>query len=232
MAKSIRDELNVLERMTLLAGRPGTGKTSLALWRAAKEIVERRRPVLILTSIDGMDVKCASGLLERYIGQECGHRSMDYSAEMMSLCKFTRLPEESGSDALIDSIQNAAMAELIILDYIQGFVPHKSTLVEQGMEYDRFFSALRRCVVHTGKSLLMLSTVSRRVDQRQDQHPRLGDIQFFSSVEPYVNTFVLTAADWDGTPRPTIFAEIRRKPWLDRQMLFAEMDPKTQLIDI
>ena len=178
-------------QLILLAGRPGIGKTSMALQIAAHAAGTEGRPVA-LVSLE-MD-RCE--LTERVLCVEGGvPASLPESAVRTMLAAAGRVSEwpvavADGSTATVGQIRafvavvraRHGSVGLIVVDYLQLVRARnrRGTLYEQVCEVSRDLKLLARDM---DAPVLALSQLSRKVEDRDSGRPKLSDLRDSGSLE-------------------------------------------------
>jgi replicative DNA helicase len=186
--------------LIILASRPSMGKTSLALNIAANVAIEAKIPVGIFSLEMSSDQ-----LIDRLIASYANVDMYKLRTGMLSAegedNDFTRIQHAMGllsemplyvdDDASINVLQMRAMARrlqaekglgLIIIDYLQLMQPTNpnSSPVQQVTEISRSLKILAR---ELNIPVLALSQLSRAVESRIPQIPRLADLRESGALE-------------------------------------------------
>ncbi len=182
----------------LLASRPSMGKTSLALNIASNVATKEKTPVGIfslemskdqltdrlLASMSNVDLwKLRTGRLST--------DSDDFTRIQDSMGLLSEAPIYVDDAAAPNIVQMKAMARrlqarhglgLIIVDYLQLMQPRSdsTSIVQQVTEISRSLKAMAR---ELDVPVLALSQLSRAVEQRIPQIPRLADLRESGSLE-------------------------------------------------
>jgi len=187
--------------LIILASRPSMGKTSLAMDFARHVAVHEKLPVGIFSLEMSMDQ-----IIDRLIAGESnvdlwkirtGHLSdsgedNDFDRIREALGVLNEAPIYIDDAAITNVLQMRAMARrlqaekglgLLIIDYLQLIEPKKTnedSIVRQITDISRSLKALAKemCV-----PVLALSQLSRAVEQRTPQIPRLADLRESGSLE-------------------------------------------------
>ncbi|MDP3963041.1 MAG: replicative DNA helicase [bacterium] len=195
------DKLSGLQKsdLIILAARPSLGKTSLALNIARHVAVDHKIPVGLFSLEMSSD-----SLVDRLISAEAHVDSWKLRTGRLSVegddNDFERIQQALGTlsdapiyvdDAATPTVtQIRAMARrlqaernlgLIIIDYLQlVHNPNVESMVQQITEISRGLKALAR---ELNVPVLALSQLSRAVENRPDQIPRLSDLRESGSIE-------------------------------------------------
>lgn len=196
--RSLDNILSGLQKsdLIILASRPSLGKSSLALSIARNVAVKEEKPVGIFSLEMSKDQ-----IVDRLIAAQSGVDLWKIRTGMLSEDDFLAIQNALGvlSEApiFIDDVssttvlQMRAMARrlqaehglaLIIIDYLQLIEARNSNLsmVQQVTENSR---ALKSLAKELNVPVLVLSQLSRAVEQRSPQIPRLSDLRESGSIE-------------------------------------------------
>jgi replicative DNA helicase len=186
--------------LIILASRPSMGKTSLAMDFARNVAVHQKLPVGIFSLEMSMDQ-----IIDRLIAGESnvdlwkirtGHLSdsgedNDFDRIREALGTLNEAPVYVDDAAVTNVLQMRAMARrlqaerglgLLIVDYLQLMEPKNSNdpIVRQITEISRSLKGLAK---ELNVPVLALSQLSRAVEQRTPQIPRLSDLRESGSLE-------------------------------------------------
>ena len=186
--------------LIILASRPSLGKSTLALDIARNVAVRKKIPVGIFSLEMSKDQ-----IVDRLIASQAhvdswrlrtGHLSKegeynDYIRIRDALEELSSAPIYIDDTAASNILQIRAMSRrlqadkglgLIIVDYLQLMEPRNPTLsaVQQVTEISRSLKSLAR---ELNVPVLALSQLSRAVEQRTPQRPRLSDLRESGSLE-------------------------------------------------
>ncbi len=200
--KSLDNILSGLQRsdLVILAARPSIGKSSLALDIARNAALKEKIPVGVFSIEMSRDQ-----VIDRFIAAEAnvdlwklrtGNLSEkgepnDFELLQEAIAKLDEAPLHIVDVASPTVIQIRAMARrlqaevnlgLLVVDYIQLIVSTGKTdnLVQQMTEISRGLKALAR---ELNIPILAISQLSRAVEQRPHQIPRLSDLRDSGSIE-------------------------------------------------
>jgi len=186
--------------LIILASRPSMGKTSLALNFAINASIKSKVPVGLFSLEMSVDQ-----LIDRLIASQAnvdlwkirtGHLSdsgenNDFNRIQQALGTLNEAPIFIDDAAITNVLQMRAMARrlqaehglgLLIIDYIQLIEPRNPTesTVRQVTEISRALKGLSR---ELEVPIIALSQLSRAVEQRTPQVPRLADLRDSGSLE-------------------------------------------------
>lgn len=186
--------------LIILASRPSMGKTSLALNIAANVAIQKKQPVGIF-SLEMSNDQLIDRLIATYSNVDLwkirtGRLSSqgednDFSRIQNAMGLLSEAPIYIDDSASSNVLQMRAMARrlqaehglsLIIIDYLQLMQPRNpaSSPVQQITEISRSLKILAR---ELNIPVLALSQLSRAVEQRVPQIPRLADLRESGSLE-------------------------------------------------
>jgi len=208
-----------LDRMThglnrgnliVIAGRPGMGKTSLALNMAHNVAMKEKRPVAVF-SLEMSQQELALRVL-------CAEANVPFSrlrSSHLSNKEWSRIVEvvraDSGAPLFIDDDPNPSLLEigskarrlkqekgldLLIVDYLQ--------LMEAGGKYENRnleIAAISRGFKQLAKELdipvIALSQLSRQPERRGSDHrPQLADLRESGAIEQDADLVMFVYRDW------------------------------------
>lgn len=186
--------------LIILASRPSMGKSSLALDFARHAAVTQKLPVGIFSLEMSMDQ-----VVDRLIASQSGvdlwkirtgtlsskGEDNDFSKIQNALGVLAEAPIFIDDAATSNVLQMRAMARrlqadqglgLLIIDYLQLVEPRNAmeSMVQQVTEISRALKGLSR---ELNVPVLALSQLSRAVEQRSPQIPRLSDLRDSGSLE-------------------------------------------------
>ena len=187
--------------LIILASRPSMGKTSLAMDFARHIAIHQKLPVGIFSLEMSMDQ-----IIDRLIAGESnvdlwkirtGHLSdsgedNDFARIREALGVLNEAPIYIDDAAVTNVLQMRAMARrlqaekglgLLVIDYLQLIEPKKTnedSIVRQITDISRSLKALSK---EMNVPVLALSQLSRAVEQRTPQIPRLADLRESGSLE-------------------------------------------------
>jgi len=186
--------------LIILASRPGIGKSSLALNIALNIAINEKNPVGIF-SLEMSKDQVVDRLIANLANVDLWKLRTGRLSSAGEDNDFTRIQEALGilAEALIyiddaassNILQMRTMARrlqaekglgLIIIDYLQLIEPRnpQDTVVRQLTEISRSLKSLAR---ELNIPVLALSQLSRAVEQRSPQRPRLADLRDSGSLE-------------------------------------------------
>jgi len=186
--------------LIILAARPSFGKSSLALNIAANVAISEKIPVgvfslemskeqvvdRLIASVSGVDLwKIMTGKLKKE-GPENDIEKIDRTMEILKESPIyiddASSPNILQIKAMCRRLQAQKGLGLVIIDYLQLMAPLNTEggLVQQVSENSRGLKALAR---ELNVPVLVLSQLSRAVEQRTPSIPRLADLRQSGSIE-------------------------------------------------
>ena len=196
--KDLDNKLSGLQKtdLIILAARPGMGKTSLALDIARHVAVRANQPVGIFSLEMGKDqladrLIASTGNIEAWHLRTGQLTSDDYSRIQHAMGSLSEAPLYIDDAGSVNILQIRAMARrlqatkglsLLIVDYLQLMEPMNrfASPVQQVTENSR---ALKMLAKELNVPVLVLSQLSRAVESRVPQIPRLSDLRESGAIE-------------------------------------------------
>ena len=196
--RDLDNKLSGLQKtdLVILAARPGMGKTSLALDIARHVAVRENLPVGIFSLEMGKD-QLADRLISSTGNIDAWHirtgqlTSDDYSRIQHAMGSLSDAPlyiDDAGSvnilqiRAMARRLQSTKGLSLLVVDYLQLMEPMNrfASPVQQVTENSR---ALKMLAKELNVPVLVLSQLSRAVESRVPQIPRLSDLRESGAIE-------------------------------------------------
>ena len=181
--------------LIILAGRPGMGKTALALTIARNAAVEYDMPVAFF-SLEMADyqlalrILCAEARLDSHLvrkGKLPKEQWQRLSMQTGRLANAKIYIDDSPVLTMMDIRAKARRAkaehdiQLVIIDYLQLIKGHRAENRQQEItEISRGLKALSKEI---GVPVIALSQLSRAVEGRADHRPQLSDLRESGSLE-------------------------------------------------
>ena len=182
--------------LIIIAARPSLGKTSLALSIARHVGVNEHKPVGIF-SLEMSKEQVVDRLIAAQAGVDLWRMrtgrlsSDDFDSIRDGLNQLSDAPIFIDDAATATVLQMRAMArrlqaqhglDLIIVDYLQLISSHinSDNMVQQVTEISRSLKALAR---ELNVPVIAISQLSRAVESRPDQKPKLSDLRESGSIE-------------------------------------------------
>ena len=196
--KDLDNKLSGLQKgdLVILAARPGMGKTSLALDIARNVAVHENKPVGIFSLEMGKDqitdrLIASTGNIDSWHLRTGQLKDDDYSRIQHAMGILSDAPIYIDDAGSVNILQMRAMARrlqaskglsLLVVDYLQLMQPMNryASPVQQTTENSR---ALKILAKELDVPVLVLSQLSRAVEQRVPQIPRLADLRESGAIE-------------------------------------------------
>jgi replicative DNA helicase len=182
--------------LVILAARPGMGKTSLALDIARNVAVKENKPVGFFSLEMGKDqltdrLIASTGNIDSWHLRTGQLKDDDYSRIQHAMGILSEAPIYIDDAGSVNILQMRAMARrlqatkglsLLVVDYLQLMQPMNrfASPVQQVTENTR---ALKILAKELDVPVLVLSQLSRAVEQRVPQIPKLSDLRESGSIE-------------------------------------------------
>jgi len=186
--------------LIILASRPSMGKSAMAMNIASHVAINEKMPVGVFSLEMSKDQ-----LVDRLIADQAGidlwklrtgklsgeGNDNDFTRIQQGLAVLSEAPIYVNDSAIANILQMRAMARrlqakhnlgLIIIDYLQLIEPKNTqvNMVQQMTEISRSLKSLAR---ELNVPVLAISQLSRAVEQRTPQKPRLSDLRETGALE-------------------------------------------------
>ncbi len=240
--------------VTIIAARPGVGKTALALNMARHIAVTLEKPVAIFS----LEMSSIS-LAQRMMAMQSHIDSSKISLGKMDGTEWIELESAAsvyhGTKVYIDDVPDENLAELrakcrkakkkygveiIFIDYIQLVTNHGKAESRQ-QEVAKISRTIRNIARQLEIPIVAVAQLSREVEHRSDSRPMMSDIRESGQIEQDAANIIFIHRDTDETPEKkrtleedeaeVIFAKVRDgKPgkvklkWLGTQFRFVTME--------
>lgn len=196
--KDLDHKLSGLQKsdLIILAARPGMGKTSLALDIARNVAVHENKPVGLFSLEMGKDqltdrLIAATGNIDSWHLRTGQLKDDDFARVQHAMGILSEAPIYIDDAGSVNVLQMRAMARrlqankglsLLVIDYLQLMQPMNrfASPVQQVTENSR---ALKILAKELNVPVLVLSQLSRAVEQRVPQIPRLADLRESGAIE-------------------------------------------------
>jgi replicative DNA helicase len=204
-------------QLAILAARPGSGKTAMALNMALHAALEAKRPVLLFS----LEMS-ASELLERAL-KSVGDTSFD--AQKLAMAK-AKILESQDRFKIIDSPNQGvpdivAAAHrwhkktgghgLIVVDHLALIAQPESRFQNRNLELEKSSWALKALSKTLGVPVLLLCQLNRAVETRQDKRPLLSDLRDSGGIEQNADIVMFIHGD-DPINKTLTIAKHRNGP--------------------
>jgi replicative DNA helicase len=196
--KDLDHKLSGLQKadLIILAARPGMGKTSLALDIVRNVAIHENKPVGLFSLEMGKDqiadrLIAATGNIDSWHLRTGQLKDDDFSRVQHAMGILSEAPIYIDDAGSVNVLQMRAMARrlqankglsLLVIDYLQLMQPMNrfASPVQQVTENSR---ALKILAKELNVPVLVLSQLSRAVEQRVPQIPRLADLRESGAIE-------------------------------------------------
>jgi len=178
--------------LTIIAARPGQGKTSLALGMAQHVAVHGRKPVLFFSMEMGY-----LELTKRLLAAEARVPSRKLQTGKLSEHEWPRVNQAVGRLAeapfFIDDNPHCTVMEmrakarrikarygdlgLIVVDYLQLMTSHAKRVESRQVEVSELSRGLKILARELETPVVTLSQLNRQLEYRQDKRPMLADLR-------------------------------------------------------
>lgn len=167
----------------VLAARPGMGKTALALNIARNVAVEQGKPILYFTQEMTPDE-----LMERVLVAEAESEKdiVKLSTAAERIPEHYRIIKKTGmtlaqlrASIIKHQLQYGSIG-LVVVDYLQQMSSSARSLYEKTTEIS---NGLKQLNLEFEVPFLVLSQLSRAVEQRQDKRPMMSDLRESGAIE-------------------------------------------------
>lgn len=180
------------KRLVVVGGRPGHGKTSLALNVAAHAAVIEKAKVLVfsyemsseeltlrlLASLADVD---ARALEERRLSAD-EVRRVEKVAKRLAAANL-EIDDSASADAKAICARIAASKpDLVVVDYLQ-ILPTYARAENRHLELAAVTKALKRAAMVNDVAVVLLSQLSRENTKRKDRKPQLSDLRESGAIE-------------------------------------------------
>lgn len=167
--------------LTVLAARPGMGKSALATNIACNIAIRQRLPVLFFT----LEMS-AQQVMRRIVVAEAQTNSSIDTMRMVVVPEHLKILERPGLDlavmraTVLKFQQQYSTIGLVVVDYLGLMEAEGKSSYERTKQISR---GLKRMAIEMKVPVLALAQLSRSVEERQDKRPRLSDLRDSGSIE-------------------------------------------------
>lgn len=207
--------------LIILAGRPGTGKTSLALNFAEHIAVKEKIPVGIFSlemskAQIAQRLLCSSARVNQHILRTGFLKPEDWERLISAISTLSNAPiyiDDSPSLTVLEMRAKARrlMAEvdlgLLIIDYLQ-LIRYEGRAENRNQEISAIARSLKALARELNIPVIVLSQLSRRVELREDKRPMLSDLRDSGSIEAEADVVMLLY-------RPSVYEKKEKKEAMD-----------------
>ncbi|MGB9607994.1 MAG: replicative DNA helicase, partial [bacterium] len=212
--------------LIILAGRPSTGKTALALNFAEHIAVKLKVPVGIF-SLEMSKAQIAQRMLCSYarVNQHLLRTGFlkpdDWERIIEALSALSNAPIYIDDTPALSTLEMRAKARrlmsevdlgLLIIDYLQ-LIRYEGRAENRNQEISAIARSLKALARELNVPVIALSQLSRRVEMREDKRPMLSDLRDSGSIEAEADVVMLLY-------RPSMYEPKEKKeaPQLEEEM--------------
>jgi replicative DNA helicase len=214
--------------LIILAGRPSTGKTALALNFAEHIAVKLKIPVGIF-SLEMSKAEIAQRMLCSYarVNQHCFRTGSlkpdDWGRIISAISELSNAPiyiDDTPAQTTLEMRAKARrlMSEvdlgLLIIDYLQ-LIRYEGRAENRNQEISAIARSLKALAREFNIPVIALSQLSRRVEMREDKRPILSDLRDSGSIEAEADVVMLIY-------RPGIYEQKEKKSALGLEEEFED----------
>jgi|YelNatPaOPRAMG01_1025707.scaffolds.fasta_scaffold26893_3 replicative DNA helicase len=207
--------------LIILAGRPGTGKTALALNFAEHIAVKLKIPVGIF-SLEMSKAEIAQRMLCSYarVNLHCFRTGSlkpdDWGRVISAISDLSNAPIYIDDTPVQTTLEMRAKARrlmsevdlgLLIIDYLQ-LIHYEGRAENRNQEISAIARSLKALAREFNIPVIALSQLSRRVEMREDKRPMLSDLRDSGSIEAEADVVMLLY-------RPSIYEKKEKKSTLE-----------------
>ncbi len=184
--------------LTIVASRPGMGKTAFALNIACNVAINAKKPVAVF-NMEMSAEQLAMRMLSS-IGQVEGHKLRSGRLEHHDWKRINEaISRLSETQLFIDDTPGMTIGEIrakcrrlassneglgvIIIDYLQLIAGSNKYAGNRQMEVSEISRALKTLAMELGVPIIALAQLSRLVEGREDKRPLLSDLRESGSIE-------------------------------------------------
>ena len=222
--------------LVIIAGRPGMGKT--ALLETITNNISMDNNVLFCSgemSVEALSDRDVAGLVGKSVS---AIRRGGYDDELMDMILDKAIPNITGRRIFhLDDRHNLSLTSnniyqtalqvkmrhglsLVIIDYLGLLTDTGNRNDSETIRIGRITRNLKRSAKVLGVPILIAHQLSRKVEERDDKHPRLDDLRDSGNIEqdadivlfPYRASYYFTEAKWKqkypGKEYPASITEI------------------------
>ena len=174
----------------ILAGRPGMGKTAMALSLAANAAEDGYKVKFF--SLEMTHDQLVSRLLSRYSGENVHGKSVeDWDAVEAAKAEVEALQimVDASSEITVADISSRIRrhkrtfgCDIVFIDYL-GLITPTDRTPNKTHQIEEITASLKRLAKQIGVAIVLLSQLSRAVESRDDKRPMLSDLRDSGSIE-------------------------------------------------
>ena len=195
--------------LIIIAGRPGMGKTSLAINIALNYAFIYGKKVAILEleiSAKNLISKMTSVLsrveIEKIVKESFDSKEeQDIVSEAMNKLKQapiyiyeTSLLTYTDIEAKIRKFKKEKGIDLLIIDYLQ-LMESENSSISNNQQFSRILQSLKILAEELNIPVIALSQIDKAVENRKNKRPTLADLSKFGRIEQYADIIMLLYRD-------------------------------------
>lgn len=234
------------EAVYVIAGRPGDGKTALAL--TMSEIVSRERAVAIF-SLEMSRLEILARLVSRLIEVPVptiaravkDGRPPERLADALHQLSQRQIMIDGRDHLTVDQIAATARVQankyqlgLVVIDYLQLITP-RDRRVNREQQIAESSRAIKQLAKQIRCPILLLSQMSRAIESRVGKQPQLSDLRESGAIEQDADAVLFIHQDPKGRPdeRQLLVRKNRNGPlgevtvqWIPQFTTFKPLEPQ------
>lgn len=220
--------------LIILAGRPSTGKTALALNFAEHAALNEEVPVGIFSlemskSQIAQRLLCSVAQVNHHLVRTGMLKPPDWEKIIEAISRLSNAPIYIDDTPAITVLEMRAKARrlmsevdlgLIIIDYLQ-LIRFEGRAENRNQEISAIARSLKALARELNVPIIVLSQLSRRVEMREDKRPMLSDLRDSGSIEAEADVVMLIY-------RPSIY---EKKEKSGKEDLEKELEESREIIE-
>lgn len=181
------------ENLYTIAARPGMGKSALGMTLSVNA-AEAGKSVMYV-SMEMSHEQLTQRILSRYMQQPVHSASnpddIDWTVSESATERITRLPLYVDASASVTMADIAGRArrqkrvsglDMLVVDYL-GLIQSDNHRLNKVHQIEEITTGMKRLAGELGIPILLLSQLSRKVEERDDKRPKLSDLRDSGSIE-------------------------------------------------
>ncbi|MBP6512325.1 MAG: AAA family ATPase [Bacteroidia bacterium] len=201
--------------LTIIAGRPGMGKTAIALTILSKhenkaglvsmEMLPNqmaRRELSMLTDIPYKRLKKGSINQEDY--KKLGNAAFDSKGKLIKL-ESCGMVDLSKLRSIIYRMVEQEGCKIVAIDYLQRMQISIGRGKNEASEIGDIVNAIKAMAIQLGVPIILLSQLGREVEKRTDKKPNMSDLRGSGMIEEAAdNILLLFRAEYYDRDNPDV----------------------------
>jgi len=194
----------------IIGGRPGTGKTALAL-TILLSLIEDSIPVgmfsLEISSAKiALKILCMKSKVESRLVSTINLDKTNWKKMQLGINSLSKMPLyiDDSTEFTIDDLKNKTRQlklnhniSILIIDYLQ--LIHRRKGVSNRINTKNICSVLKDIAEKNEIPILVTSQLSRKTESRKDKRPELNDFLYVTEIEESADTIMLLYRPWIDT---------------------------------